>query len=71
MAGPDPSNPHAALPLARAGEAVGVHQRLSLRRIGALVLAVFLASLLAGLAVRIGLLLMEQSEERPAEVDSS
>jgi hypothetical protein len=36
-----------------------------------LVLAVFLASLLAGLAVRIGLLLMEQSEERRAEVDSS
>jgi hypothetical protein len=40
-----------------------------------LVLAVFLASLLAGLAVRVGLLLMEQSEvqseEHPVEVDSS
>ena len=53
------------------GRLLVVHQRLSLPRMGTLVLAVFLASLLAGLAVRVGLLLMEQSEERPVEVDSS
>jgi hypothetical protein len=47
-----------------------VRQRLSVRRMGALVLAVFLASLLAGLTVRSGLFLMEQMEQRPPEVDS-
>jgi hypothetical protein len=54
----------------RRGRLMVVRQRLSLRRMGALVLAVFLASLLAGLTVRSGLFLMEQMEQRPPEVDS-
>jgi len=44
-----------------------VEHRVSVRRIAALVLAVFLASVLTGVTVRLGIALLELAGERPPE----
>ncbi|HEV8675156.1 MAG TPA: hypothetical protein VGX21_13995 [Methylomirabilota bacterium] len=46
---------------------VVVERRISVRRMAALVLAVFLASVLTGASVRLGIALIEQAGERPPE----